>query len=99
MGLFGLEIWPLPRFSTYSKVDLFHIFIVLVNTSLFFFKTTRNVVWYGTYDKHLKVEVYLIEFKLCVHPRVNNTRTFFFSRADSIGECTCGSVCTLYNCQ
>ena len=59
----------------------------LICTLLFLFKTTRYVVEYGTYVKHLKVEVYLIEFKLCVHPNVNDAKTLFFSRADNIGEC------------
>ena len=45
------------------------------------------MVEYGTSVKKLKVEVYLIEFKLCVHPNVSDTKTFFFSRADNIGEC------------
>ena len=44
------------------------------------------MVEYGTYVKHLKVEVYCIEFRLCVHPNVNDTKTFSFSRADNIGE-------------
>ena len=34
--------------------------------------------------KHCKVEVYLLEFKLCVHPNFNNVRTRSFSRADTV---------------
>ena len=37
LGVFGLSIWPLPRFSTYSKVDQFHIFIVLVDIPILLF--------------------------------------------------------------
>ena len=53
------------------------------------------MVEYGTYVKHLKVEVYLIEFKLCVHPNVSDTKTYFFSRAVNIGEC--GNICMLWH--
>ena len=45
------------------------------------------MVDYGAYVKHLKVEVYLIEFKLYVHPNQYDTKTSFFSRGDNIGEC------------
>ena len=51
------------------------------------------MVEYGTYVKLVKVEVYLIEFRLCVHPNVNDTKTFFFSGADNISEC--GSIYVL----
>ena len=51
------------------------------------------MVEYGTYVKQLKVEIYLIEFKLCVHPHVSDTKISFFSKADNIGEC--GNTCTL----
>ena len=50
------------------------------------------MVEYGT---HLKVEVYLIEFKLCFHSNVSDTKTCFFSRADSIGER--GNICMLWH--
>ena len=50
----------------------------------------RRVVEYGTYVKHLKVEVYLVELKLCVHPHINETKVRFFSRADLTSELTVG---------
>ena len=34
--------------------------------------------------KHSKVEVYLLEFKLCIHPKLNEHIVKPFSRADSI---------------
>ena len=36
---------------------------------------------YGSVVRHLQVEVYLAEFKLCVHPHVNKFKVGFFSRA------------------
>lgn len=39
---------------------------------------------YGTYVKHLKVEVYLFDLKTCVHPHVNDIKHMTFSRADTI---------------
>lgn len=44
----------------------------------------RKVVEHGMYMKHCKVEVYLLEFKLCIHPNVNNTKPRSFSRADTV---------------
>ena len=41
---------------------------------------------YGNLEKHLMVEVYLSEFKLCVHPHVNKFKVGFFSRACTIGK-------------
>lgn len=46
----------------------------------------RSVVEYGTYVKHLKVEVYLFDLKLCVHPQINELKVHSFSRADTIGK-------------
>ena len=48
----------------------------------------RKVVEYGLYNKHCKVEVYLLEFKLCVHPNLNDIRKREFSRADTVCEST-----------
>ena len=93
MGLFGLQIWPLPRFSTYFKVDLVHVFILQVNTLLFLFKTTRYVVEYGTNFKLVEVEIYHIEFNVFVFPNKNEVKISSFSKADNIGEC--GNTCTL----
>ena len=46
----------------------------------------RKVVEHGLYVKHCKVEVYLVEFKLALHPDVNAYQTKKFSRADTVGE-------------
>ncbi|XP_011407941.1 PREDICTED: probable serine/threonine-protein kinase kinY [Amphimedon queenslandica] len=46
----------------------------------------RNVVEYGTYFKHLGVEVYFIDLKLCVHPHTTDIKTGSFSRADTISR-------------
>ena len=52
----------------------------------FQFFSLRYVVEYGTYVRHLQVEVYLAEFKLCVHPHINELKVGFFSRACTIGK-------------
>ena len=44
----------------------------------------RTVVEYGLYMKHSKVEVYLLNFKLCIHPKLNEHIIKSFSRADTI---------------
>jgi ubiquitin carboxyl-terminal hydrolase 4/11/15 len=46
----------------------------------------RKVVEYGVYMKHLRVEVYLLEFKLAVHPEPNKHTIKEFSRVDTVGE-------------
>ena len=46
----------------------------------------RRVVEYGLYVKHCKVEVYLMEFKLALHPEVDSVVNKKFSRADNVGE-------------
>ena len=46
----------------------------------------RKVVEHGMYIKTIKVEVYLLEFNLSVHPNLNITKTRSFSRADSVGD-------------
>ena len=46
----------------------------------------RKVVEHGMYMKHCKVEVYLLEFKLSLHPISNTTKTRSFSRADTVGD-------------
>ena len=50
----------------------------------------RRVVEHGMYVKYYKVEVYLVEFKLALHPEVDSTVTKKFSRADTVGELTSG---------
>ena len=46
----------------------------------------RRVVEHGLYVKHCKVEVYLVEFKLALHPDVDAVKSQKFSRADTVGE-------------
>jgi len=46
----------------------------------------RQVLEHGLYVKHCKVEVYLVEFKLALHPEVDSFVTKKFSRADPVGE-------------
>ena len=48
----------------------------------------RRVVEHGLYVKHCKVEVYLVKFKLALHPEVDSTVTKKFSREDTVGELT-----------
>ena len=45
----------------------------------------RKVVEHGMYMKHLKVEVYLLELKLIIHPNINNFKLHSFSRGDTVG--------------
>ena len=45
----------------------------------------RRVVEYGLYMKHCKVEVYLLNFKLTLHPKLSETTVEQFSRADTVG--------------
>ena len=40
---------------------------------------------YGLYMKHCKVEVYLLEFKLSLHPNTNENTVQQFSRSDTVG--------------
>ena len=46
----------------------------------------RKVVEFGLYTKHIKVEVYLLEFKLTVHPNLTEHTIEEFSRLDSVGK-------------
>ena len=59
----------------------------------------RKVVEHGLYMKHCKVEVYLLEFKLCLHPKLNEPVNMTFSRAETIGMpcslCRANSVVSL----
>ena len=45
----------------------------------------RKVIEYGMYMKHLKVEAYLLESKLTIHPNFYNLKCHSFSRADTVG--------------
>ena len=42
---------------------------------------------FGSYMKHCKVEVYLMEFKLFQQSQLNETVTKMFSRGTTVGEC------------
>ena len=46
----------------------------------------RKVVEHGLYMKHLKVEVYLLEFKLAIYPNISDFKYHGFSRIDTIGD-------------
>ena len=46
----------------------------------------RKVVKHGMYMKHYKVEVYLLEFKLAIHPNISNAKLRSFSRIDTVGD-------------
>ena len=46
----------------------------------------RKVVEYGMFVKHCKVEVYLMELKLCENNTPDKYVTQQFSKADTIGE-------------
>lgn len=41
---------------------------------------------YGLFVKHCKVEVYLLELKLCQNSDPTNLVNSYFSKADTIGE-------------
>ncbi|XP_019855281.1 PREDICTED: ubiquitin carboxyl-terminal hydrolase 4-like [Amphimedon queenslandica] len=45
----------------------------------------KNVEEHGVHKK-LRVEVYLIELKMCVHPNSINIKTYSFSRGDLISD-------------
>ena len=46
----------------------------------------RKVLLHGMYVKHLKVEVYLLEFKLTIHPNLNKFKFRGFSRDDIVSD-------------
>ena len=46
----------------------------------------RKVVEHGMYTKNIKVEVYLLEFKLTIHPDIHNSKLHSFSRGDTVGN-------------
>lgn len=47
----------------------------------------REVVEYGRYTKHRKVEVYRLELQLTVYPKLTEHIIQKFSIGDSVGEC------------
>ena len=46
----------------------------------------RYIVEYGNYMKHSKVEVYLLKFKLAMHPKLTENVVKELSRADTVGK-------------
>jgi ubiquitin carboxyl-terminal hydrolase 4/11/15 len=44
----------------------------------------RKVAVHGIYMKHLKVEVFLLEFKLTIHPNIDDFKHHSFSRGDTV---------------
>lgn len=48
----------------------------------------RKVIEQGMFVKHCKVEVYLMDLKLCENSNVTDTETMTFSRCDTIGQCS-----------
>ena len=46
----------------------------------------RKVVEHGMYVKSCKVEVYLMQFKLCKHSDLNTIVTRQFSKGDTVGR-------------
>ena len=44
------------------------------------------MVEHGIYMKRMRVEVYLLEFKIAIYPNVNNVKLHSFSRADTVGD-------------
>lgn len=47
---------------------------------------SRKVIEQGMFVKHCKVEVYLMELKLCHNRNLEHIITEQFSKADTIGE-------------
>ena len=45
----------------------------------------RKIVEYGLVMKHCKVEVYRLNFKLSLHPKLSETTVETFSRTDTVG--------------
>ena len=58
----------------------------IIITILNYYYIIRYVIEYSAYAKNLRVEVYLVELKLCVHPYINDIKRQFFSRADTISK-------------
>ena len=46
----------------------------------------RKVYEHGMYLKHMKVEIYLFEFKLTIHPNLSSFKLHWFSRTDTVGD-------------
>ena len=54
-------------------------------TVLFQEPIARKVIDQGVFNKNCKVEVYLVELKLCYNDDIENPVTRQFSRADTLG--------------
>lgn len=52
----------------------------------FTFASCLQVVEHGLFVKHCKVEVYLLELKLCENSDPTNVLSCHFSKADTIGK-------------
>lgn len=57
-------------------------FCVLFITSAFFLQVVES----GLFVKHYKVEVYLLELKLCESSNPDNLVSCHFSKADTVGK-------------
>jgi hypothetical protein len=56
------------------------------NQCSFILSSCLQVVEHGLFVKHCKVEVYLLELKLCENSDPTNVLSCHFSKADTIGE-------------
>uniref|UniRef100_A0A8B9GCK2 Ubiquitin carboxyl-terminal hydrolase n=1 Tax=Amazona collaria TaxID=241587 RepID=A0A8B9GCK2_9PSIT len=54
----------------------------------------RKVVEYGLFVKHYKVEVYLLELKLCESSDPDNVISCHFSKADTVGKQFSDALCS-----
>lgn len=57
-----------------------------VGPALLHLRSRLQVVEHGLFVKHCKVEVYLLELKLCENSDPTNVLSCHFSKADTIGE-------------
>ena len=46
----------------------------------------RQVLEHSTYMRKVKLEVYLLQFKLVIHPNFQNFKLCEFSRTDTVGD-------------
>ena len=53
----------------------------------------RKVIEHGMFVKHCKVEVYLMDLKLCPNKNLDQVVTKHFSRADTIGKFITAPYC------
>lgn len=76
-------MWILP-FTT-DETSRFQDCLVW-NHCFFTCASCSQVVEHGLFVKHCKVEVYLLELKLCENSDPTNVLSCHFSKADTIGE-------------